>query len=116
MINVQNIDNECFKWCLVRYLHPADHNPMRIRKADKDFPKRLDFKDTEFPVKTRNIHKTEKKKSSISISVFGYENKEKYQSKNVVKKNVDLLLTGEESKRHYVLVKNVNTFMYDHTL
>ena len=89
---------------------------MRIRKADKDFPKRLHFKDTEFPVKTRNPHKTEKKKSSISISVFGYENKEKYQSKNVVKKNVDLLLTGEESKRHYVLVKNVNTFMYDHTL
>ena len=77
MINIQNIDNECFKWCLVRYLHPTDHNPARIRKADKDFPKIIDFKDTECPIKTRNIHKTEKK-NSISISVFGYENKEKY--------------------------------------
>ena len=39
--NVQNIDNkECFKWCLVRYLNPAELNPRRIRKADKDFAKR----------------------------------------------------------------------------
>ena len=28
-----NYNNEC----LVRYLHPADHNPGRITKADKDF-------------------------------------------------------------------------------
>ena len=27
-----------------------------------------------------------------------------------------LLLIGEEDKRHYVLIKNFNTFMYDHTL
>ena len=27
-INIQNIDdNECFKWFLVRYLHPRDHHP-----------------------------------------------------------------------------------------
>ena len=44
------------KWCLVKYLHPADHNPRRITKADKDFAKRLDFKDIKFPVKTRDIH------------------------------------------------------------
>ena len=26
LINIQNInDNECFKWCLVRYLYPPDH-------------------------------------------------------------------------------------------
>ena len=35
LINIQNIDdNECFKWCLVRYLNPADHNPIRITKPD----------------------------------------------------------------------------------
>ena len=36
--------------------------------------------------------------------------------KNVVKKNVDLLLIRKEGKRHYVLIKDFNTFMYDHTL
>ena len=78
MINVQNIDdNEYFKWRLVRYLNPQDHNPTRITKADKDFTKGLDFKNTKFPVKIRDILKIEKK-NSIGISVFGYENKEKY--------------------------------------
>ena len=46
LINIQNTDdNECFKWCLVRYLNPADRNPARITKANKDFAKKLDFKD-----------------------------------------------------------------------
>ena len=31
-------------------------------------------------------------------------------------KPVDLLLIGEEGKRHYVLVKDFNTFMYNYTL
>ena len=45
---------------LIRCLHPADQNPARITKADKDFAKRLDFKDIKFPVKPRDIHKIEK--------------------------------------------------------
>ena len=58
MINIQNInDNEYFKFCLVRYLNPADHNSRRITKANKDFAKKLDFKDIMFPVKIRDIHK-----------------------------------------------------------
>ena len=78
LINIQNTDdNECFKWCLVRYLNPADHNPRRITKADNDFATRLDFKDIKFPVKTRDIHELEKK-NSIGINGFGYENKVKY--------------------------------------
>ena len=31
-------------------------------------------------------------------------------------KHIDLVLIGEEGKRHYVLIKEFNTFMYDHTL
>ena len=38
-------DNECFKWCLVRNLHPENHNQARIRKVDKDFAKNVDSKD-----------------------------------------------------------------------
>ena len=36
--------------------------------------------------------------------------------KMVRRKHVDLLLVGEEGKRHYVLIKDFNTFMYDHAL
>ena len=76
MVNIENIDdNECFKWCLVRYLQPADHNTRRILKADNDFARQLDFKDIKFSFKVRNIHKIVRK-NSIGISVFGYESKD----------------------------------------
>ena len=53
MIHIQNIDdNECFKWCLVRYLHLPDHNPGRIAKAGKDFVKTQGFKNKISTVKT----------------------------------------------------------------
>ena len=66
MFNIQNIDdNECFKWSIVRYLHPADHNPKKIIKADKYFAKKLDFKVIKFPVKVRDIDKIEKFPSTL---------------------------------------------------
>ena len=35
LINVQTFNDKVgFKWCLVRYLHHANHNPRRITKAD----------------------------------------------------------------------------------
>ena len=80
---------------MVRYLNPTNHHPARITKADKDFSKRLEFKEINFPVKITDIHKLEKK-NVMGISVFGYENKKKhpiYVSKECCEeKHVDLLL------------------------
>ena len=120
LINIQNVDdNQCFKWRIVRYLNPADCNPARITKADKEFAKFLDFKNIKFPVKVCNIYKIEIN-NSIGIKVFGDENMEKHPT-NLSKKcceedHVDLLLIGEEEKRRDVLIKDFNTFMYDHIL
>ena len=78
LINIQNIaDNDCVKWSIVRYLHPADYNPKSITNADKCFAKKLDYKDIKFPVKVRDISKIEKK-NSIGISPFGYKNRENH--------------------------------------
>ena len=54
----------------------ADHKPRRITTTDKEFARKLDFKDTNFSVKVRDIHKFERN-NIIGISVFGYENKGK---------------------------------------
>ena len=73
----------------------------------------------EFPVKIRDIPKIEKN-NFIDIIVFGYENNEKhpiYVSKKCCEeKHVDLLLIGEDGKKHYILIKDFNIFMYDHSL
>ena len=38
LTNIQNTDdNECCQWCLVTYLNPENHRPVRVTKADKDF-------------------------------------------------------------------------------
>ena len=37
-------------------------------------------------------------------------------SRNTFKIHVNLLLIGEEGKKHYVLIKDFSTFMYDRTL
>ena len=72
-----------------------------------------------FPVKIRDIKKIAKKNSS-SISVFGYENKETHPiyvlKKCYEEKHVGLLLTAKKGEIHYVLIKDFNTFMYDHVL
>ena len=78
MISIQNTDNnECFKWCLVRYLHPVDHHTRRNRKFNKLYAQKLDSIHIKFPFKVRDIDKIERK-NSIGISVFGYEYEEKY--------------------------------------
>ena len=52
---------------------------------------------------------------------IGFFKESSYYSIYVSKKccgeeHVNLLLRGEEGKRHYVLIKDFNTLMYDHTL
>ena len=55
----------------------------------------------------------------IGISVFVYKNKEKhpeYVSKNVVKKNMLIYYSQEKGKKHYVIIKDFNRCMQDHSL
>ena len=108
---------------MVRYLNPANHNSRRITKADKDFAKRFDFKDKKLPVKARDIQKIEKKKILLGLAflVVKFEILKVKFPISVSKicfedKHIDLLLIGEGEKKHYVLIKYFNTFMYNHTL
>ena len=59
-----------------------------------------------------------KSKNYIRISVFGYKNKENNQTyvpkKCCEEKHFESLLIGEEGKRCYVLIKDFNSFMYEH--
>ena len=51
-------------------MNPADHDPARIIEADKEFTKKLDFKDIIFPGKNKDIRKIKKKKRILSVLVF----------------------------------------------
>ena len=72
----------------MKYLHPADHNPREITKADKDFSKIPDFKDIKFPIKIGDIHKIEKRILSplALLNVITGKNIQPMYLKYVVKK------------------------------
>ena len=65
---------------IIRYLNLVNRNATRITKPDKEFAKKLDFKDIKFSVKIRDIHKIGKK-ISLSISVLGREKHQTHVSK-----------------------------------
>ena len=57
LINIQNKDNECFRWCHIRYLNPQYKDLQRTKRSDKEFVNKLDYTNVEFPVMLKDIPK-----------------------------------------------------------
>ena len=56
LINLKNKDNECFKWCHIRFINPTNSHPERINKKDKEITKTLDYRGIKFPMKARDVN------------------------------------------------------------
>ena len=68
-----------------------------------------------FPVSQKQYNKIEKQ-NSIRINIFGYENEEPYPihiSKETFEDQMNLLLITEDEKKHYILIKDFDKFMYN---
>ena len=59
LINIQNDDNTCFKWCHARHLNLVDKNLQRIRKEDKEISKKPNYQGFDFPVSKNDYGKIE---------------------------------------------------------
>ena len=60
MINNQNEDHECFRWCLVRQISPVNKNSSKSRNTDKEIEKKLDINSVKFPAHVKDYAKIEK--------------------------------------------------------
>lgn len=117
LINIQNEDDECFRWCHVRHINSQNKNAQRVKKVDREIAKNLDYTGIEFPVKLKQINKIEKQ-NNIRINVFGYEKEIEYPlyvSKEKFEDHMELLLITGDKNNHYVLIKDFNRFMYNKT-
>ena len=74
LVNLTNDDNECFRWCHIRYLNPQEKDPQRVTKSDKEILLQLDYEGIELPVSVKDYTKFEWK-NTTNINVFGYEKK-----------------------------------------
>ena len=115
LINIKNENNECFRWCHIRHLNPQKKNQQRTNKADRRLIGELNYEGIEFPVSQKQYNKIEKQ-NSIRINVFGYEKGQPFPihiSKEKFEDQMNLLLIKKDEKRHYVLIRDFNTFMYN---
>ena len=115
LINIKNKDAKCFRWGHIRHLNPQEKDPQRIKKEDKKVINELNYEGIEFPVSQKHYYKAEKQ-NSIRINVFGFENGQPFPihiSKETFEDQMNLLLITKDEKKHYVLIKDFNTFMYN---
>ena len=115
LINIRNKDDEYFRWCHIRHLNPQEKNPQRIKKEDKEMINELNYDGIDFPLSQKHYNKVEKQ-NSIRINVFGYENEQPFPihiSKETFEDQMNFLLITENEKKHYVLIKDFNAFMYN---
>ena len=116
IINLKNEDNECFKWCHVRFINPQNKDADRIKKQDKETAKTLDYGGINFPLKARDYEIVEER-FNINVNAFGYDNRvfTLYASKNLDEQVLNVLLISNGEKSYYVFIKDFNRLMYSKT-
>ena len=113
LINMKNMDNECFKWCITRALNPVEKNAERITKILHRQAEKLNWEGLKFPVELPQISRFEKL-NNVSVNVYGYEKNVVYPlrvSKAEYTIHVNLLLISEGEKKHYCLIKNMSRLL-----
>ena len=120
LINMQNEDDKCFMWSVLRALYPKDNHPERIDKDLKSKQDSINMDGICYPVNFRAIDRFEHLNPNISISVLGYNKEERIFPLKISKctgcdNDIVLLLLKEavkgengeiKEKTHYTLVKN----------
>ena len=111
IVNIQNKDDKCFLWCILRYLHPRKDNDSRLTDLKK-YEFSLNTKGITFPMKLKDISKFEKLNPELpGINVFSDDNMIIYplrMSDTDCKNTIDLFLYEEDGNTHYTLIKDFN--------
>ena len=109
IVNIQNKDEKCFLWCILRHLHPREDNDSRIKDL-KEYENSLNTEGITFPMKLRDITKFEKLNPELpGINVFSVDKFTFYPLRMAEKdclNTIDLFLYEEDGVSHYTLIKN----------
>ena len=112
IVNMKNEDNRCFIWCVLRALYPVKKDKYRIDKTLKSKIETLNTTGIKYPVSLSDINKFECLNSNISITVFGYNEKDKVFPLRISEHSnrsckIKLLLVEKGGVSHYCLIKNL---------
>ena len=111
IVNIENKDEKCFLWCILRYLHPKERDEERLTGLKK-YEFSLNTKGITFPMKLKDISKFEKLNPELpGINVFSDDNMIIYPLRMADRdclNTIDLFLYEEDGVSHYTLIKNFN--------
>ena len=110
IVNIQNKDEKCFLWCILRYLHPRERDK-EILADLKKYEFSLNTKGSTFPMKLKDITKFEKLNPGLpGINVFSVNESKKFYPLRMAERDclntIDLFLYEEDGVSHYTLIKN----------
>ncbi|CAH3027681.1 unnamed protein product [Porites evermanni] len=109
IVNIQNKDEKCFLWCILRYLHPKENHEETLKDL-KEYENSLNTKGISFPMKLKDITKFEKLNPELpGINVFSADNYIFYPLRMAERdclNTIDLFLYEEGGVSHYTLIKN----------
>ena len=110
IVNIENKDEKCFLWCILRYLYPRDRDEERLTDL-KNYENSLNTKGITFPMKLKDISKFEKLNPTISgINVFSVNENKKFYPLKMAEKDclntIDLFFFEQDGVSHYSLIKN----------
>ena len=119
IINMENKDDQCFKWCIARALNPVEKNPKRITKTLQLQAEKLNLKGLKFPMELKDISRFEKL-NEVSVNVYGYNQNEIYPLRVSTRTSdyshhVNLLLISKGEKKHYCLIKSMSRLLSSQT-
>lgn len=69
IINVQNRDNECFRWAILSAMHEPEQHKYRVSKYEA-YRNDLNFYQLEFPMDVSKIKRFEQLNPAISVNVY----------------------------------------------
>ena len=110
IINMENKDDKCFLWCVLRDLHPVQKNASRINDL-REYENDLNFKGIDFPIRVKDFQKFENQNPNIpGMNVFSINDNNKIYplrlNQKDAKKSIDLFLFSKDENQHYSLLKN----------
>ena len=116
IINMQNEDDKCFMWSVLRALYPKDTNPQRVDNDLKSKQDTINMKGIRYPVNFRDIDRFESQNPEISITILGYNKDERVYPLKISRctrceHDITLLLLKDGEKSHYCLVKNISALL-----
>ena len=114
IINMQNDDEECFKWCVTRALYPVSEHPERITKILREQAQQLNWDGIEFPLELQKIDRFERQ-NDVGVNLFAYEwgvyPLRISELGGSASKRINLLLISNSDKQHYCLINNMSRLL-----